>query len=134
MLSLLTISKVCFPFSTVTLFPDGHFDMSALDRLEKIAGIFIFNNLAPKFLNMASALHFQESTLNNLKRESSSIEGAKSMFRAWLSGESSLPPTWEVLLEKLQAIDMGQLVQKIKKFFSRTPSLVSYVPLYLAIK
>ena len=110
--------------------------MSALDRLEKIAGIFIFNNLAPKFLNLASALDFQESTLSSLRRESRSIEGAKSMFREWLSGKSPLSPTWRVLLEKLRDIDMGQLAQKIKTFFSRTPSLVCtrVLSLYFAIK
>ena len=118
------------PSSTVTLFPDGHFDMSALDRLEKIAGISIFNKLAPKFLNMASALHFHESTLDNLRKGNSSVEGAKSMFRAWLSSKHSPPPTWKVLLEMLQAIEMGELAQEIEKFFSRTPFLVSHVPVY----
>ena len=125
-MGIFAISRV-LSISTVTSFPDGHFDMSALDRLEKIADISIFNKLVSKFLNMALALHFHKSTLNNLRRENSSVEGVKSMFRAWLSGESPLPPTWKVLLEKLQAIDMGKLAQEIEKFFRRTPSLVSHV-------
>ena len=87
-------SSICI----VTPFPDGHFDMSALDRLEKVAGISIFNK---KLLDMASALCFDESTLHCLRRENNPVEGVKFMFKAWLSGKSFLPPTWQVLLDKL---------------------------------
>ena len=120
----------------VNLFPDGHFDMSSLDRLEKGAGITIFNKLAPKFLEMALALEFDETTLDSLKIENNPVEGTKDTMEAWLSGESFLPPTWQVLLEKLQVIEMGEVAQEIEHFFNRisitSPSLflVSHVLVY----
>ena len=111
-----------FPFvSTVTSFPDGHFDMSALDRLE-VAGISIFNTLAPKFLSMALGLHFPVSIFDNLRKENNPVEGSRAMMKAWLFGKSPLPPTWQVLLEKLQLIDMGELVQEMEHFFNRKPA------------
>ena len=101
--------------STATLFPDGHFNMSALDRLEKVAGISIFNKLAPSFLELALALDFDESTVDSLRQEKNPVEGSKAMFKAWFSGKSSLPPTWKVLLEKLQATHMEELAQEIDR-------------------
>ena len=100
--------------------------MSALDRLEKVASISIFNKLAPKFLEMASTLHFDESTLDGLRIENNPVEGSKDMMKAWLSGKSSLPSTWQVLLEKIQAVER-ELAQEMKRFFKETPatSLVS---------
>ena len=110
-----------FPFvSTVTSFPGGHFDMSALDHLE-VAGISIFNKLAPKFLSLASALHFPVSISDNLTRENNPVEGSRAMMKAWLSGKSPLLPTWQVLLEQLQFIDMGELAQEIEQFFNTEP-------------
>ena len=122
-----------FSISTVTLFPDGHFDMSALDYLKKVTGITIFNKLAPKLLEMASVLDFDEPTLDGLRKENNPVEGVKFMFKAWLSGEISRPPTWRVLVETLQAIDMKEVSQEIEHFFNRTSvtspsaSLVSHV-------
>ena len=94
--------------------------MSALDRLEKVAGISIFNKLAPKFLEMASTLDFNESALNSFRQENNPVEGSKDMMKAWLSGKSSLPSTWQVLLEKLQAVER-ELTQEIKHFLKVTP-------------
>ena len=102
--------------------------MSALDRLEKVAGISIFDKLAPKFLEMASTLDFDESTLNSLRIENNPVEGSKDMMKAWLSGKSSLPSTWQVLLEKLQAVER-ELAQEIKHFFKRTPVTSLSLPL-----
>ena len=118
---------VQFPFiSRVTSFPDGHFNMSALGRLE-VAGIPIFNKLAPKFLSMALGLNFPLSIFDNLRKENNPVEGSRAMMKAWVSGKSSLPPTWQVLLEKLQFIDMRELAQEIEHFFNRKP-LASPVP------
>ena len=83
-------------FCTVTSFPDGHFNMGALDRLEKVAGIPIFEMLAPKLLEMASTLDFHDSIVGNIRNENSPVDGTKAMFKAWLSDESSLPPSWQV--------------------------------------
>ena len=94
--------------------------MSALDRLEKVAGIIIFNKLAPKFLVMASALHFHESTVDSLRKENNPVEGSKALFKAWLSENTSLPPTWQSLMETFHAIQMEKLAQKIRHFFNRT--------------
>ena len=102
--------------------------MSALDRLEKVAGISIFNKLAPKFLEVASTLDFDESTLDSLRIENNPVEGSKDMFKAWVSGESSLPSTWQVLLEKLQAVER-ELAQEIKHFFKGTPVTPLSLPL-----
>ena len=112
---------VQFPFiSTVTSFPDGHFDMSALGRLE-VAGIPIFNKLAPNFLSMALGLNFPLSIFDNLRKENNPVEGSRAMMKAWVSGKSSLPPTWKELLEKLRFIDMRELAQEIEHFFNRKP-------------
>lgn len=103
-----------------------HFNMSALDRLEKVAGISIFNKLAPSFLELASALDFNESTVGSLRQENNPVEGSKAMMEAWLSGASSLPTTWQVLLERFQAVEMRPLVDEINQFFSKSSaSLVS---------
>ena len=91
--------------------------MSALDCLEVVAGISIYNQLAPKYLTMAATLHLDHSTLNNLRAENNP---AKTMFEAWLSGECSVAPTWKMLLEKLDNIQMGELAQEIMQFFNRT--------------
>ena len=104
--------------------------------MEKVADISIFNKLVPKFLEMASALHLDESTLDSLKRENNRVEASKAMLKAWLSGRSSLPSTWQMLLKIFDAIDMRELVQEIEHFFNRASvtspslSLVSYVPVY----
>lgn len=97
--------------------------MSALDRLEKVANIPIFNKLAPKFLKMASGLHFHESCLDSLRTENNPVEGSKMMMKAWLSGESSLPPTWQKLLEMFQSIGIGEIAQKIEEFFNIPPAI-----------
>ena len=96
--------------------------MSALDRLEKVAGIPVFNKLAPKFLKMASALHFHESCLDSLRTENNPVEGSKMMVKAWLSGESYLPPTWRKLLEMFHSIEIGEIAQKIEEFFNIPPA------------
>ena len=110
--------------------------MSALDCLEAVAGISIYNQLAPKYLTMAATLHLDQSTLNNLRAENNPVEGTKTMFEAWLSGESSVPPTWKMLLEKLDNIQMGGLAQEIMQFFNKTSvttpsaSQVTSVPMH----
>lgn len=106
--------------STATSFPDGYLTMSALDCLEAVAGISIYNQLAPKYLTMAVDLNLDHSTLYNLRAENNPVEGTKIMFEAWLSGESSVPPTWKMLLEKLDNIQMGELAQEITSFFDKT--------------
>ena len=103
--------------STATSFPDGYLTMSSLDRLEAMAGISIYNQLASKYLTMAAALHLDHSTLNDLRAENNP---AKTMFEAWLSGKCSVTPTWKMLLEKLDNIQMGELAQGIVQFFNRT--------------
>lgn len=104
--------------------------MSAFDRFEAIAGISIYNQLAPKYLTMATALKFDCSTFNNLITENNPVEGSKVVFKAWLSGKSALPPTWKMLLKKLHAIQMAGLAQEIEHFFNTTPvtSLVDRTP------
>ena len=124
--------QINFFFFTVTSFLRGHFNMSALDRLEKVARIPIFNKLAPKYLDMASALCFHETVLDDLRNTNNPVEGSKAVMRTWLLGKSSLPSTWQVLLEKLQAIGMGKLAQGIEQYFTIKPvfsplSLVSDV-------
>ena len=94
--------------------------MSALGRLE-VAGIPIFNRLAPNVLSMALGLDFPLSIFDNLGKENNPVEGSRAMMKAWVSGKSSLPPTWQVLLEKLQFIDMRELAQEIEHFFNRKP-------------
>ena len=114
----------------MTSFPDSLLTMSAFDRFEAIAGISIYNQLAPKYLTMATALKFDCSTFNNLIMENNPVEGSKVVFKAWLSGKSALPPTWKMLLKKLHAIQMAGLAQEIEHFFNTTPvtSLVDRTP------
>ena len=106
--------------STATSFPDGYLTMSALDRLEAMAGISIYTQLASEYLALAAALHLNHSTLTSLRAENNPVEGSKAMFKAWLSDESSMPPTWKMLLEKLDNIQMGELAQEITSFFDKT--------------
>ena len=109
--------------------------MSAIERLKAVAGISIYNQLAPMFLRMAAALHLDPSTITDLKAENNPVEGSKAMCKAWLAGKSALSPTWKMLLEKLHDIQMGELAKKIGDFFNKasvttlSPSLVSCVPL-----
>ena len=101
--------------------------MSALDRLEKVAGITIFEKLALNFITMTSELDFPEPTVESLRKENNPGEGSKAMMEAWLSGASFLPTTWQVLLERFQAVEMRPLVDEINQFFSKSSaSLVSY--------
>ena len=115
----MTCQHILYLF-TVTSFPDGCLAMSAFECLEAIAGISIYNQLAPKYLTMAAALHLDHSTLNGLRAENNPVEGTKTMFKAWLSGESSMPPTWKILLKKLDNMQMGELGQEITSFFDKT--------------
>ena len=129
-----TLKLLCI--STVTSFPDSHFDMSSLDRLEKVVGIDIFSEIDEELLEMALALDLGKSTRDTLSKKIGMEEGSKAMMEAWLSGESPLSPTWQVLLETLQAIEKGELAQEIENFFNRIPitsslpSLVSNMPVY----
>ena len=107
-------------FSTATSFPDGYLTMSAIDRLEAMAGISVYTQLAPKYLTMATTLHLNHSTFNYLKSENNPVERSKSLFKAWLSGKSSVAPTWKRLLEKLDNIQMGELAQEITHYFNKT--------------
>ena len=113
--------------STATSFPDGYLTMSAFDRLEAMAGISIYTQFAPIYLTMAAALHLNRSTLTSLGAENNPVEGSKAMFKAWLSGKSSMPPTWKMLLEKLDNIQMGELAQEITSFFDKTSPSASLV-------
>ena len=120
---------------TVSSFPDSHFTVCATERLNAIAGISIWNNLASSFLRLATALQLDPCTISDLKTENNPIEGSRATFIAWCAGKSTLPPTWKMLLEKLFAIQMGELVQEIEHFFNQThdalpsASLVSSYPL-----
>lgn len=107
-------------FSTATSFPDGYLTMSALDRLEAMAGISVYTQLAPKYLTMATTLHLNLSTLKYLISENNPVERSKALFEAWLSGKSSVTPTWKMLLEKLDNIQMGKLAQEIACYFAKT--------------
>ena len=112
---------MCHVFSTVTNFPEGRLTISALDCLEAMAGISIYNQLAPVFCTMAAALHLDHSTLNHLRTENNPAEGCKAMFEAWISGKSFLPPTWKMLLEKLYTIHLGELAQRVEHLLNITP-------------
>ena len=110
--------------------------MSALDYLEKVALILIFNKLAQHLFKMAPELHFDESTLDRITSENNPVEGSRLMMEAWLSSKSSPPPTWQVLLQKLRTFGMGEVAQEIEHFFNRmsvtspSASLVSHVLVY----
>ena len=106
--------------------------MSALDRLEKVAEISIFEKLAPNCIPMASALDFHESFVEQLRNENNPVEGSKLMLEAWISGASFLLTTWQLLLEKIEACEMGALAQEINHYFSNTSaSLVSCIFIYI---
>ena len=113
--------------------------MSALDYLEKVALISIFNKLALQHLEMAPELHFDESTLDSITSENNPVEGSRLMMKAWLSSRSSPPPTWQVLLQKLRTFGMGELAQEIEHFFNRmsdtslSASLVSFMMMYTCV-
>ena len=62
-----TLKFLCI--STVTSFPDSHFDMSSLDRLEKVAGVAIFSELEEELPEIASVLDLCESTRDTLSKK-----------------------------------------------------------------
>ena len=103
--------------------------MSALARLE-VVGIPIFNKLVPKFLRIALALHLPASITDNLRKENNPVEKSKAMMKAWVSGKSSLPSTWQALLELLQAADLGELAQEIEQFFNQKSPAFMVIPNY----
>ena len=117
----------------MTSFPTGHFTMSALDRLEALTGISIWNQIAPNYLTMAAALQLDHSILNNLRTENNPVDGSKAMFRAWLSGKSCVEPTWRSLLEKLRTVQMRELAEEIYFFFSRPPCTSPPAPLVSSV-
>ena len=122
--------------STVTSFPDGHFSMSALDCLEKVAGISIINKLAKMFLDnkLTSELPFNEQIFGLFKNNP--VEGSKIMLNRWVSTNGHPPPTWQELLNLFRDNQMGEVAQEIEDYFNKVSatspsvSLVSSVHVY----
>ena len=68
---------------------------------------------------MATALQLHPHILEKIKKENNHFEGLKHAIKAWLSGKSSLPPTWATLLKTLRSIEIEDLADEIcKKLFS----------------
>jgi len=115
--------------STVTSFPRGYFSMTALNRLEVAAGISIIDKLAPKFVAMAAFLCIDASTM--VTHRNNPHEELSGVFTKWFADKSPLPTTWQVLLEMLRDIELGELAQEIDDFFNinRTPTTLPSVHL-----
>ena len=99
--------------------------MTALNRLEVAAGIFIIDQLAPKFIAVATLLCLDASTIvTHSKTTNNPREGLSGVLTKWFAGKSPLPTTWQVLLEILRDIELGELAQEIEDFFNinRTPT------------
>ena len=110
--------------------------MSALDCLEKVAGISIVNKLAKKFLDnkLTSKLPFSEQIFRMFKNNP--VEGSKIMLKTWVSTKGHPPPTWRELMKLFQDNQMGEVVQEIEDYFNKVSatspsvSLVSSVHVY----
>ena len=110
--------------------------MSALDCLEKVAGISIINELAKRFLDnkLTSELPFNGEILKN-----NPVEGSKVMLKIWLSSKEYPPPTWQELLKIFRGNQMGEVAQEIERYFNKVSatslsvSLVSSVHVYVGI-
>ena len=110
--------------------------MSAIDCLEKVAGVSIINKLAKQFLDnkLRSELPFNEQILGTLKNNP--VEGSKVMLETWLS-EGYPPPTWQELLKIFWGNQMGEVAQEIERYFNKVSatspsvSLVSSVHVYV---
>lgn len=115
--------------STVISFPRGYFSMTALNRLEVAAGISIIDKLAPKFVAMAVFLCIDASTM--VTHRNNPHEELSGVFTKWFADKSPLPTTWQVLLEMLRDIELGELAQEIDDFFNinRTPTTLPSVHL-----
>ena len=111
--------------------------MSALDCLEKVAGISIINKLAEKFQDnkMTSDLPFNEQIVRAFKNNP--VKGSKVMLKAWVSTKGYPPPTWQELLKRFRSNQMGEVAQEIERYFNKVSatspsvSLVSSVHVYV---
>ena len=111
--------------------------MSALDCLEKGAGISIINKFAEKFLDnkMTSDLPFNEEIVRAFRNNP--VEGSKVMLKTWLSTKGYPPPTWQELLKRFRGNQMGEVAEKIECYFNKVSatspsvSLVSSVHVYV---
>ena len=103
--------------------------MTALNRLEVAAGISIIDKLAPKFVAMAVFLCIDASTM--VTHRNNPHEELSGVFTKWFADKSPLPTTWQVLLEMLRDIELGELAQEIDDFFNinRTPTTLPSVHL-----
>lgn len=101
--------------------------MTALNRLEVAAGISIIDKLAPKFVAMTAFLCIDASTM--VTHRNNPHEELSGVFTKWFAGKSPLPTTWQVLLEILRDIELGELAQEIDDFFNinRTPTTLPSV-------
>ena len=88
--------------------------MSALTRLEALTGIDILKELTSNHLHITLANKIQ------LKLHTNSLNSCTEIFEEWLAGQSTLPPTWENLLQVLREINMKDLARQIEQFFQST--------------
>ena len=96
-----------------------------------MSGISTFIKLAPKFFVIATALRLYPDVLKEIEKENNQSKGLKHAFEAWLSGKSSLPPTWGTLLNMLRSIKMEDLADDIyKNFFSEAQKVSRYIHSY----
>jgi len=99
----------------VTSYPDGNLTISALDRLEAVGNISLFNQLDPKLSVMSSALNLDKSDWVN----------SRLMFEEWLSShKSSLPPTWDTLVAVLGNINAPLAMEIVNFFKEMTPGKI----------
>ena len=99
--------------------------MTVFNHLEVAAGISIIDQLAPKFIAMAAFLCLDVSTMvTHSETTNNPHEGLSDVLTKWFAGKSPLPTTWQVLLEILRDIKLGELAQEIEDFFNinRTPT------------
>ena len=106
-----------FPLHAETQFPDGHFSLSALARLEAQAGINIFKELQSSHIEdiaAATSLQLPDIYRHNL------VDCCKLVFKDWVAGQSSLPHVWANLLQVLRNLDMEDMAKRIELYFLLT--------------
>ena len=107
--------------------------MSALDCLEKVAGISIINKLAKMFLDnkLTSKLPFIEQIFRMLRNNP--VEGSKIMLKTWISTKGHPPPTWQELLNLFRDNQMGEVAQEIEDYFNKVSATSSSVSLVSSV-
>ena len=85
--------------------------MSAIACMKGIAGIDIFQELAPKHEELVKKLSQPQSLSGN---------SGVIIIERWLAEKTPLRPTWKEMMKVLREIGMNELAFRIEKYFGKS--------------